>query len=157
MAANRVKIIDRDRGAKALVKRIGEGTGGRAVTVGVHDGEGGAPAGGGSLSVADVASVHEFGLGTAPERSFVRAWEEENTAKNADVFRKLAESVVKGANTVDTALDKAGLYFAASMQKRIQSGGVQPPLSQATINRKGSSTPLIDTGQLVSSITHKVE
>ncbi len=149
-----VKIIDRDRGLKALVRRVKKARS-RAITVGIHSGEGGAPTAGGA-AVADVASIHEFGLGNSPERSFVRAWAEENESENHDVLRKLGELVVKGRNTVDDGLEKAGVFFAASMQKRIQ-GGIPPELAESTIERKGSSTPLIDTGQLIGSITHKVE
>ena len=50
----------------------------RGVTVGVHSGEGAAPSGDGALSVLDVATIHEFGLGHNPERSFVRAFADEN-------------------------------------------------------------------------------
>lgn len=153
--AKGVRIIDKDRGFRALMRRVRGAARGRAVTVGVHSGEGGAPASGGG-TVADVATIHEFGLGNVPERSFVRAWADDKRSDNERLLAKLAESIVRGQNTVDEALEKAGLVMAASMQQRIR-GGIPPSLSPATIARKGSSTPLIDTGQLVSSITHKVE
>ena len=152
----RVRIIDRDRGLKALVRRVKRVTRGRTVTVGIHSGEGAAPTAGGG-TVADVASIHEFGLGDNPERSFIRAWADQDKAKHEDAERRLAESIIKGTNTPDSALEKLGVLLAAEAQKFIQDGRVSPPLDPVTIERKGSSTPLIDTGQLVSSITHKVE
>lgn len=148
--------MDRDRGLKALRRRVRRGARGRAITVGVHSGEGGAPAAGGG-TVGDVASIHEFGLGNVPERSFVRSWADAERSDNEAKLRRLAESIVRGSNTVENGLERLGLNFAASMQKRIQSGEIGPPLDPATVERKGSSTPLIDNGQLVSSITHKVE
>ena len=138
------------------MKRVDAAARGRAVTVGVHSGEGGAPSATGGGTVADVASIHEFGLGNVPERSFVRGWADENRQDNERTMRKIGEAVVRGDYGVNEGLERAGLVFAASMQQRIR-GGIPPELSPATIARKGSSTPLIDTGQLVSSITHKVE
>lgn len=152
--ARGVRIIDRDRGFKALVRRV-KGARNRAITVGVHSGEGGAPAAGGG-TVADVASINEFGLGNVPERSFVRAWADENKSENADLLRKIGESIVRGSGTVEDGLERAGLVMAASMQKRI-AGGIGPENAPSTIAKKGSSTPLVDEGILKASITHKVE
>lgn len=151
----RARITDRDKGYRKLKRQVQSVASQRAVTVGVHDGVGGAAAGGGGASVADVASIHEYGLGNVPERSFVRGFADENKADNDRVIKKAAEQVVKGAD-VTTVLDRAGLYLVGKMQGRIQ-GGIAPPLAAATVARKGSSTPLIDTGQLISSITHEVE
>lgn len=151
-----VRIVDRDRGYNALQKLVRELGRGRAVTVGVHGGEGGAPAGGGGLSVADVATIHEYGLGHNPERSFVRNFADEVRDEATKVEAKFIEGAVRKRAGVHEALEKFGLWLTAKMQKRIR-GGIPPELDPVTIERKGSSTPLIDTGQLVSSITYKVE
>lgn len=149
------RIIDRDRGYRALLRRVQAAARGRAVTIGVHSGEGGAPAAGGG-TVADVASIHEFGLGNVPERSFVRGWADEKKNDNERILRGIGEAIVRGDYSVEVGLERAGLLMVASMQQRIR-GGIAPELADVTVARKGSSTPLIDTGQLVSSITHKVE
>lgn len=151
-----VRIIDRDRGYNALQRLVRDMARGRAVTVGVHSGEGGAPAGNGALSVADVATIHEFGLGDNPERSFVRNFADEVRDEATKVEAKLVEGSIRSRRPVEDALERFGLWLTAKMQKRIR-GGIPPALDPATVERKGSSTPLIDTGQLVSSITHKVE
>jgi len=154
--ASRARIIDRDRGYKALLARVRKAARGRTVKVGVLSGEGGAPAGDGAKSVLDVATFHEFGIGHNPERSFVRAWADANKDEHITLERKLAESVVEGSNTIESALEKMGLLLAASMQANIRSG-VGPANAESTIDRKGSSSQLIDTGQLVSAISHEVE
>lgn len=139
------------------MRRVRRAAGGRAVTVGVHSGDAGAPAGGGSMSVGDVATIHEFGLGNNPERSFVRAFADEIKGEANDVEARLVgEAIVRRGGNVEDALEKFGLWLVGKMQERIR-GGIAPELDPATVARKGSSTPLIDTGQLVSSITHKVE
>jgi len=148
--AGSVRLIDKDLGLKALVRRVRQGSRGGAVKVGVLSGSG-SNAG---VSVVDVASIHEFGLGTHPERSFIRAWADQDRSEHEAVERRLAESVVKGSNTHPEALEKLGLVLAASAQKFIQDGRVSPP----TVKQGGDgNTTLIDTGQLVSSISHEVE
>lgn len=151
---------DQDKGFAALFKRLGDSKG-LVLTVGVHGPEGSAeheaPPGGGSspLTVAQVATIHEYGLGTSPERSFIRAWSDENESKNLETLVKIGQAVVQGKFTAEQGLDRAGLRFVAEIQKRIR-GGIAPPLKPATIARKGSSTPLVNTGQLITSIRHRV-
>lgn len=153
---SKVQILDRDLGYRDLVRRVEKASGaGRSVTVGIHAEDDAATADG-SSTILEVASYHEFGIGV-PERSFVRNWAEENEKENEEILRKLAESVVKGQNTVEEGLEKAGLVLAASMRARIQAGQITPALAESTIERKGSSVPLIDQGVLVSSIASKVE
>lgn len=149
------RVRDIDRGYRALQRRVAAAAGGRAVTVGVHAEEGGAGTASGR-SVLEVAGYHEFGEGHNPERSFIRAWAEESERDSTDVLRKLGQAVVKGGLTVEQGLEQAGLLFVGQVQARIR-GGIAPANTLETIARKGSSTPLIDTGQLVSSITHRVE
>lgn len=106
------------------------------------------------LTVLDVATFHEFGLGV-PERSFLRGYVDENKARIRGMIKSLATMVQQGKLDQDTALEKLGLTIVGEIQKRIAKG-IPPPNAESTIARKGSSTPLIDTGQLRSSITHKV-
>lgn len=139
-----LRITDRDRGWKALVKRAKTLARPPGVKVGII--------GGGE--VADVATIHEFGIGDHPERSFIRAWADQDADEHRRSEKLLAESVVKGENTTDEALEKLGLVLAASSQKFISDGRVQPP----TVKASGDgNTTLVDTGQLKSSITHEVE
>ena len=44
-----------------------------------------------------------------------------------------------------------------AVRRVLTQAGIAPPLKPATIARKGSSTPLINTGQLRSAITWRVE
>lgn len=144
-------ITDKDKGYAALFKRLDGKL--RTLSVGVHSEEGGASDG--KLTVAEVATINEFGMGV-PERSFIRAWADENQASNESALRAIGQAVVKGTFTADQGLDRAGLLFVGQIQARISSG-IAPPNAPSTIARKGSSTPLINTGQLRSSILHKVQ
>ncbi|RLI81339.1 hypothetical protein DRP04_06355 [Archaeoglobales archaeon] len=52
----------------------------------------------------------------------------------------------------------AGAFLEGKVKETIQQGRQDwPPLKPSTIKRKGSDKPLIDTGKLLNSITHKVE
>jgi len=127
-----------------------------AVLVGIFEAEGGKPHGDDALTVLEVAAVHEFGSETVPERSFLRGWFDENIERAREALRVLMVQVVEGRLRPETALNRFGLWLQAEIQKRIAEG-IPPPLAEITIERKGSSVPLIDKGQLRSSVTFKVE
>lgn len=156
--ANGRFVKTKNNGYDALIKRMVDAQQRRTVTVGVHETEGSAPEGDGDITVAEVGAIHELGLGGQEERSFIRAYVDENEQSVNDSLRKIGQAIVKGTvPSVDIGLERFGLMAVGGMQKRISDGGVTPPDKPATIARKGSSTTLIDTGVLRSSITHKVE
>lgn len=174
------KVADRDHGARDLLARVRAMHGSRTVRVGIlsdapkredakergkHSKKkrirdkvarrAGAAAAR-KLSLLEIAIVHEFGGGHVPARSFIRATVD---AKRAEILKlqvALAQQVLLGKITPDQALSQLGAKVAGWMKTRIAEG-IAPPLSEATIKRKGSSVPLINTGQLRSSITHVVE
>lgn len=63
--------------------------------------------------------------------------------------------VIEKKYNLRVALDRFGLWAVGEIQQRI-ADGIPPPNAQSTVDRKGSSTPLIETGQLRASIKHKV-
>lgn len=54
------------------------------------------------------------------------------------------------------ALGEVGTGLENAIVQKIQAG-IPPPLQPETIRRKRSSKPLIDTGQMLASITHRIE
>lgn len=123
------------------------------ITVGVHSDKGGDQHDGG-LTVAELASIHEFGLGV-PERSFIRGWFDENREKLPEAIRvELEQAIAEGDPTL--AFERLAVTIQGSIQQRI-SNGIDPELADETIIRKGSSTPLIDTEHLRSSVTTRSE
>lgn len=151
MAKSSVTI--KDRGLRDLLKRLKKQK--WELTVGVHGPEGSVPAEGDTdLTVLDVATINEFGIGV-PERSFIRDWADQNESSNNDKLIKIAFAVYKGKFTIEIGLNRLGLLFVGDIQRRI-SGGIPPPNAPATIAKKQSSTPLINFGQLRSSITYVI-
>lgn len=144
---------DLDRGyRKLLVKLTGKKP--KKLTVGVHASEGKEDHGGPSL--IQVATWNEYGTDTIPERSFIRAWFDENEAAAKQTLTRLLKQAAKGKITFQVAAERFGLWCVGQIQKRI-AVGIEPSNAESTIQRKGSSKPLIDTGQLRSSIAYAID
>jgi hypothetical protein len=139
-----LKLIDRDKGLKALERKISASR--RTLTVGIHEG----------AERLEIASYHEFGTSTIPARPFLTSWFDARKGEFADEMQTVALRVVRQGGTVDDALGQLGSLYVGQIQAGIRAG-IDPPLAEVTIARKGSSKPLIDTGQLVSDITFKVD
>lgn len=105
----------------------------------------------GKTSVGLIATVHEFGLGV-PRRSWLRDWFDGSRARAQSAMVTLLQ---KNPTNVERAFEQLGLWAVGQIQQRI-ARRIPPPNSDATIARKGSDVPLIDTGQLRSSITYQV-
>lgn len=150
-------VTSKDHGANAMIAAAMRLMRGAELKVGVlASGKAGDKEPGG-MTVADVATIHEFGAPDAniPERSFIRAWYDDNLEENRAHLRSIEKRALRGEITQEQGLNQFGLLCQASIQTRI-ANGIAPALKPATIAAKGSSTPLVDTGQLKSSITYEV-
>jgi hypothetical protein len=124
------------------------------ISLGVQGSEASQMHGTSNATVADIAAFHEFGLGV-PQRSFLRGWADEDKDRIAKVMQNVLKVVTKGKMSAEQGLNQAGAIFVGWIQLRI-SNRIPPPLASSTIARKKSDVPLIDTGQLRSSITYRV-
>jgi hypothetical protein len=145
-----VRVID--RGASRVLRELGAT--GPAVEVGVIGDAAGASALGG-VTVAQVAEWLELGTATVPARSWLRGYVDEHEAEIQARVSLEMRAVLSGSRTREQALARVGIWIVGQIQERI-SRGIAPPNAPSTIARKGSSTPLINTGQLRSSITSRV-
>jgi len=109
-----------------------------------------------SIRVVDVAVANEYGTDNVPARPFL-------SLSSADIKNQCAtileQSVValNNNNTQqhDQLLDAAGSLAAGIVKQQITDLR-SPPNAQSTIERKGSSNPLIDTGLMRQTVTYKV-
>lgn len=144
-----VRVVD--RGARALLTRL------RAAATAVEVGVLGADASkeeSEGVTVADVARWAEYGIGQ-PQRRWLGGWIDENQAALLERVRIESRAVIAGDRTKPEALARLGLWIQGGIQQRI-ANGIEPPNAESTVERKGSSTPLIDKGQLRSSIANRV-
>ena len=148
-----LRFKETDRGYSVLLKRVLELAKPR-ISVGVHAAEGGAAKTNGT-TVLDVAMRAEFGLGQ-PMRSWLRAWYDEHYRVGYDEIRKVLQTVISGKRALTPSLEMLGQRFVGLIQQRI-SQRIPPPNAPATVKAKGSSTPLVDSGQFRSSITYRVK
>lgn len=144
-----VRLVD--RGARALLTRLRASA--TAVEVGVLGADASKEESEG-VTVADVARWAEFGIGQ-PQRRWLGGWIDENQAALLERVRIESRAVIAGDRTKPEALARLGLWIQGGIQQRI-ANGIEPPNAESTVERKGSSTPLIDKGQLRSSIANRV-
>lgn len=133
------------------------------IKVGVVGSNADSPAEGtaGEFTLAQLAALHEFGERLwwatggeegVPERSFIRATFEQQRDKLREMNARIARGVLTEKIGVDDALDLLGAWAVSAIKATIRAH-IAPPLKPATIARKGSSTPLIDTAQLINGIS----
>lgn len=148
MAGERVRI--NDRGWKRFQVRIGA-LGTKKLSVGVPDDAGGTD---GELSMTELAAVHEFGTmdGHVPERSYLRSTLTMNQNKYVKELDDATERVLFKGKKAEDELMKLGEMVRGDIVKRIQNDELGVPLEDSTVERKGSSLPLVDTGALVGAI-----
>ena len=89
-----------------------------------------------------------------PERSFLRTGHDENANKVMEQTERAIAQVVAGKMSVDQMLDLCGQQFATAIKTYMRNLST-PANHPFTIDRKGSSNPLIDTGSLMESISWK--
>lgn len=149
-------VSDRDTGWKKFLKLFKRAKH-DAVVVGVIGNEASTTYDGTSVTVAQVANAHEFGTKHIPRRSFLRDGLQRKEAQVKRYIALQAKRVfLEKKMDQHKALTRIGLYVVGQLQKNIAEGGGFKPLHPETIRRKGSSKPLIDTGQLRRSIASEV-
>ncbi len=109
-------------------------------------------------TIGEVATRNEFGLGV-PERSFLRAWFDLNKSR---IRREIADACKEALRPTrngrpkrnkEQAMRDLGRRYVAEVRAWILDG-VPPPNAPSTIARKGSDTPLVDTGLMMRSISY---
>jgi len=167
MSGATLKVTDKDAGWDALKDRVLKlSTPGAFTLVGVQGQQASsAHRKAAPMTVVDLAVVHEYGKvihkkdGTEiviPQRSFIRATIDEHAPKLQRTASALGQGVLIGKFQTGQALELLGQQGVGLIKQRI-ADGIAPPNADSTKARKGSSTPLVDTGQLRGAITHRVE
>ncbi len=126
----------------------------------------GFPSGQASADNVSKAVWNEFGTrggasgggwgGPIPERPFMRNSVRGNKGKYKTAMKVSAKAILNGTGSVAGDLQKLGILAQGDMQEELTSLS-SPPNSPVTIALKGSSKPLVDTGEMRQAITFKVE
>lgn len=91
-----------------------------------------------------------------PERSFLRAGHDAYIDEVMDKASKLVGQVIDGKMSEEQLLDFVGLTLSTKIKTYARELS-SPPNSSFTIDQKGSSNPLVDTGNMIGGIYFEVE
>lgn len=144
-----ITITDIDHGWRRILSEIR--TGGGFTEVGFFSDDAGYP---GGVSVADVAQCNEYGTARIPERPFMRRAFDQNREGLDGKMQTLLDGVYVGTHNLDRAMAILGEFHRGHIVTSIRDLD-SPPNAPSTIRRKGSSNPLIDTGQMMQSVSHR--
>ena len=149
------KTIDIDRGEKEILRQVEAMKKKPFVKIGILGNAGNHKETG--TPVVLYAGANEFGTrdGRVPERSFMRSTMDQENRRLSRETEKLVSQIAQGRQNVMSVLKILGLSIQAKIRKKITTLS-SPPNRPSTIAKKGSSNPLIDTGQLRSSINFEV-
>ncbi|WP_251131407.1 hypothetical protein [Exiguobacterium sp. s5] len=165
----RVRVRDRNRLPEAI--RTVDGLNRRKIRVGVL--------GGGQAAM--IAAVHEFGANIPvtpkmrgylasqglylkkttthiriPERSFIRAGWDQNERRIVTKYKELIGQAIESGIPAEALLNALGLEAKGKMQEFARDLK-DPANSPFTVEQKGSSNPLVDSGNLIGSIEYEIE
>ncbi len=140
------QVIDTDKGWERI-KRETQALSGKAVKVGIQSDAG---------EVLDRAFFNEYGTTRIPARPFVSTAFDENRDDLHAMKSRLWDGLMMGRIGADQAAALLGEHHQNQVQEKITS--IQtPPNAASTVEQKGSSNPLIDTGQMRQSVRYEVE
>lgn len=159
MADNRIRI--NTKGIEKLGKALGDEY---SIKVGIMGSKAQQKHNDTTLTNAQIGALNEYGSARReiPRRSFLREPLQEHLATYLKSKKAFSEKEIDQAVKEGTLLDlakKVGVVAEQVIQEAFATRGFGKwkPNAPSTIARKGSDSPLIDTGQLRRSITSKVD
>lgn len=105
------------------------------------------------MTVGELATIHEFGLGNVPERSIVRGFVDDQFQQVMPRIAQLTRMLATGLMEQDEYRAEVEKLLVDGMKKRLDDG-IDPPLLASTVNRKeGPAIPLEDTMSIREAIS----
>lgn len=145
-------VEDKDKGFMDILKGA-KSLDGKTLVAGVLQEAGKTSTG---TSLVDVAVYNEYGTRHIPARPFMRIASTEHGKKWQEHAEKAAIAVMDGRIKAERAVELVGNEVVGDIQQIIGSDKLEAN-APATIKRKKSDSPLIDTGRLRQSISFRVE
>lgn len=108
----------------------------------------------GDASIIEVALANNYGI-NVPQRPFMDLAARDMRKTYKRVMEALGPRILEGTARIERVLDVAGTEAEEDVRRAITEGGWQPN-SPATIERKGSDKPLVDTATMLNRVTHVV-
>lgn len=105
--------------------------------------------------ICDVAAWNELGTVNSPSRPFLRKSVDENEEKINHFLQAKKADLLRGV-PAEQIFKEIGLFQKDLIQEKITEGSFTPN-AQLTIQKKGSTKPLIDTGRMRQSVNYVVK
>lgn len=91
-----------------------------------------------------------------PARPFLLNAIRKNRRLYRSALKASAAKILRGETTMERTLSKLGIFAQGHIQEEITNLRT-PPNAASTIAAKGSSNPLIDSGEMRGAVTYKVD
>ena len=110
------------------------------------------------VSVVDYAFYNEFGTSRGiPARPFMATTYDRYHAKTEKFIEYMYGQMLEGKMTPDHLLKTAGMEYQKRVQETIRDAKKWAvPNAESTIERKGSTSPLIDTGRMIGAVRYEI-
>ena len=138
-----VTIHGTQQAQEALKKQIKKLMTDKTVLVGIHESSGEHD---GGISNAQLGAALHFGTGNIPARPWLDAGVQSGNAEYAEI-------IAENGDDLESALELIGVVAVGRTQEYMTNLST-PENALSTIKKKGSSNPLIDTGNLRQSVTY---
>lgn len=146
-----VKVTDKETAEGKKFRKMLEEFGKLEVRIGIQQGE----ASDNGVDLVDIAMFNELGTVHIPSRPFLRDSVDAHGDEINSFLQSMKNQIVKGGSA-EEVLKKIGVFQKGLVQQEIVSGNFAPN-SEATIRKKGSDTPLIDTGTMRQSVNYVIQ
>lgn len=130
-----------------LLKELGQ----LEVRIGIQQGETSED----GVDLVDIAMFNELGTVHIPSRPFLRDSVDANGDQINNFLQSMKKELLRGGSAEDV-LKKIGVFQKGLVQEQIVKGDFAPN-SEETIRRKGSDTPLVDTGRMRQSVNYVIQ
>lgn len=109
------------------------------------------------INMATLLALHVLGAPSRgiPQRDPLRPPLIANAQRYADLMAQGIKNALANGTDPNVVYEKIGIVASNDVKDYFVSGSFKP-LDQKTIDRKGSSKPLIDSGELRSSVTYEI-
>lgn len=108
------------------------------------------------VDICDIAAFNELGTVRSPSRPFLTYSVDNNEDKISKFMQSKINEIING-KTAEQVLKEIGNFQKGIVQETIVESELYAPNSPKTIKRKGSSTPLVDTGRMRQSVNFVIK
>lgn len=107
------------------------------------------------VDMCDIAMWNELGTVNSPSRPFMRMSVDDNAQEITSFCQAQVRKLGKGG-TAQEVLNSTGVYAKGLIQAKIGDGSFTPN-APATVRKKKSDKPLIDTGRMRQSVNYVIQ